>query len=382
MSDLPRYGGPLDAEAVRRVAGHPEQVAGAELLRREDGSERGVRIVRLRSGEVDCDVVVDRALDNGAAAVRGVPVAWLSPTGLAGPWFAEPQGLGTFRTFFGGLLTTCGLEHTLGPTTDDVSHFDYPGKASEAFPLHGRLSTTPATLRGYGLDLEADVPFVFVEGEVRQATVFGEHLVLRRRIELDVGGRTLRLTDRVTNAGYAPTPHMVLYHVNAGWPVVAPGARVHVGGAGDPRVTTPAAEGVDWRTIDAPRPGAVEQVWEHTPQAGPDGRVRAAVLNPDLGDGRAAGVEVAYDPATLPRLFQWRVMAEGHYVVGLEPGNLRIEGRQAAREAGDLVVLAPGEAVTHRLDLRLLHGPEDVEHAAQAFASSDDQRSDARFAPR
>jgi hypothetical protein len=360
---LPRFGSALDAESLRRVAGHPEQVLGAELLRREDGSERGVRIVRLRSGEVEVDVIVDRALDLGAAAIRGVPVSWLSPTGIAGPWFAQPTGLEPFRTFFGGLLTTCGLEHTLGPTTDDVTAFGYPGKDTQAFPLHGRLSATPARLAGYGAALDGPDPHLFVEGEVRQATVFGEVLVLRRRIELDVGGRTIRVSDAVRNEGYAPTPHLILYHVNLGWPLLAPGARVAVS-AGEPRVATAAARGVDWTTVEAPARGAVEQVWEHTPEPGSDGLVHAAVLNDDVGGGRAVGVEVAYDPATLPRLFQWRVMGEGHYVVGLEPGNTRIEGRQAAREAGDLVVLEPGEELRHRLELRLLWGAEDLAGAA------------------
>ncbi|HEY8584530.1 MAG TPA: DUF4432 family protein, partial [Capillimicrobium sp.] len=237
MSGLPPFGAPLDAESLRRLAGHPEQVVGAELVRREDGSERGVRLVRLRSGEVDVEVVVDRALDLAGAAVRGVPVAWLSPTGIAGPWFAEPSGMGTFRTFFGGLLTTCGLEHTLGPTVDDVAHFAYPGKTTEAFPLHGRISATPARLTGYGAALDGARPHVFVEGEVRQATVFGETLLLRRRIELDVGGRTIRIADAVRNAGYAPTPHALLYHVNLGWPLVAPGATVHLP-VGEPRFAT------------------------------------------------------------------------------------------------------------------------------------------------
>lgn len=353
----PRFGGPLGREALRRVAGAPEQVVGAELLRREDGSERGVRVVRLRSGEVEAEVVVDRALDLAGVSIRGVPVSWLSPTGVAGPWYAEAAGLGPFRTFFGGLLTTCGLDHTLGPTEDDVSLFGYPGRDVASFGLHGRISTTPARLLGHGADLDADRPVLFVEGEARQASVFGEVLTLRRRIELDVGGRTIRVRDEVRNDGYAPTPHAILYHCNVGWPVLAPGARVELD-ADAPRVATSAAEGVDWRTVDPPGAGAVEQVWEHVPRPGADGLVRARVVNPDLGDGRSAGLEVAYDPSTLPRLFQWRVMGEGHYVVGLEPGNLRIEGRQAAREAGDLVVLAPGERRAHRLDLRLLWGDE------------------------
>jgi len=346
------FGRAVDREAVRRLAGHPDQLAGAELSVREDGTARGVRVVRLRTGEIDVDVVVDRALDLGAASVRGVPVAWLSPTGLAAPGLADPHGYGTFRTFFGGLLTTCGLEHTLGPAEDDASHFAYPGFDRQEFPLHGRLSTTPARLLRCGLDLDAGV--VVVEGEVRQASVFGEHLVLTRRIEADVGGRELRIDDVVRNEGYAPTPQLVLYHVNAGWPVVGPGCEV-VAAAGAPRVATPAAEGHDWRRVGEPGSGPVERVWEHTPHAG-----HAAVLNADIGDGRAAGLEVAWDLEALPRLFQWTVAGEGHYVVGLEPGNLEIEGRHAARAAGRLPVLAPGEARAYRLRLRLLHGADDV----------------------
>jgi hypothetical protein len=58
-------------------------------------------------------------------------------------------------------------------------------------------------------------------------------------------------------------------------------------------------------------------------------------------------------------------MNEGHYVIGLEPGNLRIEGRQAAREAGDLDVLAPGETRRHQLELRLLCGADDIDAAVR-----------------
>ena len=65
-----------------------------------------------------------------------------------------------------------------------------------------------------------------IEGEVRQAMPFGEHLVLRRRLEADLGGRTLRIRDRVRNDGRTPSPLAVLYHLNVGWPVVSPRARV------------------------------------------------------------------------------------------------------------------------------------------------------------
>ncbi len=352
MSEL--YGIGLTREQLRRRTGRIEQLLGAELHERSDGSERGVRCVRLRSGAIELEVIVDRALDLGQATIGGVPVAWISPTGFTHPGLAVPSGWGPFRSFFGGLLTTCGLEHTLGPMEDDATHFQYPGQPTHDFPLHGRLSATPGRLLGYGVDWEREC--VFVRGDVRQAHVFGESLTLEREIRIGLGGTTIELDDIVRNDGFAATPHMLLYHVNVGWPVLGERAEV-VAGVGEPRIATPAAEGADWRVVDAPGFPVAEQVWEHTPRPDADGLARAAVLNPDIGDGRAAGVELAWSHVTLPRLFQWRVMSDQNYVVGLEPGNTPIEGRAHAREEGTLVVLAPGEE--RRTTLRItLHGDE------------------------
>ena len=50
--------------------------------------------------------------------------------------------------------------------------------------------------------------------------VFGEQLLLTRRIEADLGGTAVRLTDTVTNTGATACPHMLLYHCNIGFPVV------------------------------------------------------------------------------------------------------------------------------------------------------------------
>ena len=56
------YGIELTREELRRHAGRPEQLVGAELFERSDGSERGVRCVRLRSGVIELEVVVDGAV--------------------------------------------------------------------------------------------------------------------------------------------------------------------------------------------------------------------------------------------------------------------------------------------------------------------------------
>jgi hypothetical protein len=73
-----------------------------------------VRILRCWSGAgFEFEILVDRGFDIGGAWINGQPLAWLSPVGLVGPWYSEPAGLGWFRGFPGGLVSTCGLDHTL-----------------------------------------------------------------------------------------------------------------------------------------------------------------------------------------------------------------------------------------------------------------------------
>ena len=55
---------------------------------------------------------------------------------------------------------------------------------------------------------------------MRQAAVFGENLHLHRRIEAEVGTDEIRISDRVVNHGFSDTPHMLLYHLNVGYPLL------------------------------------------------------------------------------------------------------------------------------------------------------------------
>ena len=51
--------------------------------------------------------------------------------------------------------------------------------------------------------------------------------VVRARYETDLGFRVAgKITDRVVNHGFRPTPHMFFYHVNLGFPLLDEGARV------------------------------------------------------------------------------------------------------------------------------------------------------------
>ena len=237
-----------------------------------DGVERGVRLLEFRTGTgFEFDVVVDRAFDIGRCEHAGRALAWTSATGFAGPWFYEPEGLGFFRGFGGGLLTTCGLEHALFMAEDTAEQYHYPPKQTETFGLHGRVSNRPARLAGYGERWEGDECVLYAEGEVLQAAVFGEQLLLRRRIEARVGESRLLIRDEVVNVGHDRTPHMLLYHVNAGWPVVDEGSELLVPATVVEPRGDHAVEGYD--VIEAPQSGFVEQVFEHEVAAEADERV-------------------------------------------------------------------------------------------------------------
>jgi hypothetical protein len=345
-------------DLLRRV-GRIEQVAGIRLVTLEDGAERGVRVLEFRTGTgFEFDVIVDRAFDIGRCEHSGRSLAWMSPTGFSGPWFYEPEGLGFLRSFGAGLLTTCGLDHAFAPADDTAAQYHYPAKPSQAYGLHGRLSGRPARLAAYGHTWSEDECVLYAEGEVLQAAVFGEQLLLRRRIEARLGESRLWIRDEVVNIGHDRTPHMFLYHVNLGWPVVDDGSQLLAPATSVQARGSYPAEG--YRRMHAPQRGYVEQVFEHE-LAETGGRVPVAVVNRRIG----LGAYQIFRQDQLPHHFIWRMLGEGTYVIGIEPATNRPTDRHDARARGELIELEPGEARRYELELGALAGDEAISRFAE-----------------
>ena len=335
------------------------QLAGVELLEYADGPERGVRILDFRTGAgLGFRVAVDRGFDLLSADYRGVPLGWRSPTGPRHPGLGaveENRGWGFLRSFT-GLLATCGLDHALAPASSSVEQYIYPGFTESDYPLHGRISQIPARLLGYGERWDGDACRFWAEGEVAQAAVFGENLVLTRRIEAELGGATISIDDRVENRGFRPTPHMLLYHYNFGYPLLDEGAELLV----PSRAVVHAvhrdlrAQGVGYRVQRSPRADFSEQVYEHDVAAGADGVASAALVNPALRGG--LGVRLDYDRAALPCLIEWQCLQSGLYVLGIEPSTNHVPGRKFAQARGELIFLEHGEIRHYRTRLSVLDG--------------------------
>lgn len=358
------YGRDVTRAELGALTGGPRALAGVRLVEYADGAERGLRSLQFRTGGgLEFDVLVDRACDIGEARLHGVPFAWSSVTGSTPPGLyraEEEAGLGFLRGF-SGLLTTCGLDHILGPADVDGRGFRYPRRHRLNQPLHGRISNQPARLVGYGERWDGDEGVLYAEGEIVQAAVFAEQLTLRRRITAPIGGTSLVIEDEVTNTGFADTPHMMLYHVDLGFPLLDEGAVLvapveAVLWASHEREPGLNTQGVGWSSVPRPTWPFVEQVWEHRLRLDEAGHANVMLVNARLMEGEGLGVRVAARASALPATFVWQSFAKGIYALGIEPATNHADGRPGAEAHGELVRLAAGDTCRHRLELAAFTG--------------------------
>ena len=155
-------------------------------------------------------VLPDRGLDISAAGYKGLNLVYLTPNGEVHPAFYEPDDLGWLRTFFGGLLTTCGLTYLGPPGVDD----------GQKLGLHGRYTTSPARQVCDCSRWDGDEYRMEISGVVEECALFGDKIRLTRTISTLLGGKSLKITDVAENFGYATSPFVILYHVNAGFPLL------------------------------------------------------------------------------------------------------------------------------------------------------------------
>ena len=342
-------------ELARRV-GDFSQLFGVDLLSHSDGRERALRILRFRTGSgLSFDIMVDRAMDLGGMTLRGVPIGWHSPTGFRSPWLHEvdaEDGLGWLRSF-SGMMNSCGLDHIMGATADTAEHFCYPDRTRVFHTLHGRISYQPARLTGYGERWDGDQCYLYAEGEIRQAAMYGENLILERRIEVEVGSDTVTFHDRVRNLGFYPTPHALLYHINLGWPLVDKATRLVAPIQSTPfTVHDPKATDIGPIEQADPQSDFFQQVYEHRVAAGDDGTAGAALINDSFktpAGETGLALEIAYDGRAMPALFQWQNLQEGNYVVAIEPATVHGGSRADWKERGELQILEHGDQRDYRL---------------------------------
>lgn len=332
---------------------NPAQIGGIETAVLDNGPGRGSRIAWVNTGTgLRYKVALDRSMDIVDAFQNQHSLAWLSHSGLTPSEPFSDRGLDWLRTFAGGLLTTCGLSHVGGPEEDQYGQRG----------LHGRISHCPAELESIVQpDLLTGRLDMSLTGTMTETTVFGPSLSLRRTIAGTLGQSVIRIRDEVANRGNTTAPHMLLYHLNFGWPLVDEGTEIVWQGdwksRGREEDTAIFREGVDFRHCPAPMDahsggGEAAAFIDPTPDA--DGWCLTGLHNPNL----SLGVAVRFRKDQMPWLTNWQHWGRGEYVTGLEPGTHPPIGQGRAREQQTLLFLEPGETRLYELEISILTGEE------------------------
>lgn len=326
---------------------NPAQLGGIETAVLDNGPGRGTRIAWFNTGSgLRFKVVLDRAMDIADTFYNQHSIAWLSHGGITAPQPFSNRGLDWLKTFGGGLLTTCGLDHVGGPEKD--------GGGERG--LHGQISNLSAEIESI---IQPD-PFagkmnMSITGKMKQSQVLGPNLELKRTISATLSEPVIRIHDEVTNRGNQPVPHMLLYHFNFGWPLVDEGTDIIWDGKWKPREdTTPTIfkEGNHYKKCPAPLPehsGTGEEVAIIDPNADDTGWCSCGLNNAQL----RLSVSLRFKKAQLPCLINWQHWAKGEYVTGLEPSTNELIGQAKARERNQLIFLQPGETKNYDLEVRV-----------------------------
>ncbi|MFB3895473.1 MAG: aldose 1-epimerase family protein [bacterium] len=347
MSNL--FNKPYPKKKLMQYIGNISQVGGLKHYEIASGPGKGVGAVDFKTGTgFEFTVLLDRGMDISEARYNGQSLCWRSSNGDISPQFFDPKGRGWLKSFFGGLMITCGLSNVGIPCQD----------GGEEYGLHGRYTSFPASNIEIEQKWDNNEFEMKVEGQMRETAVFGPNLLLTREISAKLGENRLIIQDRIENQGSEKTPVMILYHCNFGFPLldehallISPTKKLI------PRDADAEQGKENYFKFQPPTKGYKEKVYGHEMQPDKQGFVHIALVNKNRG----LGIYLKYLKKQLPQFTQWKMMGQGTYACGLEPGNCGVLGRVQEREAGTLEYLNPGEIKETQLEIGVLTGKKDIE---------------------
>jgi len=326
----------LDTQTIQKV-GSLRQLAGTRHSILTNGGAGGVRAIDVNTGGgLSYTVLPDRGLDISLASFRGINFAYLSPQEELSPAYYNSRTDEYHRTFFGGLLTTCGPVN-FGPACED---------GDTSYGLHGRFNVTSAANVCDSTDVANGE--ITISGRVANYVLFGEKLEIRRTISSPVGENVIRIKDTITNLGDEAVPNMMLYHINFGYPILDVNAKIEVNSETCVGYDEYSQQHIgELAGMGAPNAANREKNYLHTMNRETNGL--ASIHNAELG----FGVQIKFDTSTLPYLTQWKYERARDYVLALEPSNAPCESIADIRKAGKLPMLEAGSSVVHSVEIAI-----------------------------
>lgn len=324
-----------DYSNERPYIGNISQLFDVRQYRMCGGKAEGTAAVEVWNGDaLTVTILPDRGMDIYSVRFMGREMSWQSPTGIVHPSYYNCVDGQWLRTFQGGFLATCGLEWIGGADPEFA-----PREG-----LHGRHNHTPA--EGLSVTVEYDAcgePVCIVSGTVKHALLFGVRYTLKRTFRFRRNENSFSFTDEIVNEGFETKPLYLLYHFNLGYPLISESAELLI----DPVKTMPANEYSEqflenWRQITSPVPGYRQQNYYHWLEKDSEGFRHYGVRNPSIN----TEMDVSFSSPIMDKIFQWKNLASGDYIMGLEPTCMLMLGREA-EAAGELKKLKAGEKITN-----------------------------------
>ena len=342
----------------------PGTPAGWSVTKRTlgNGVSAGVEVVEIDNGRMTFTVLTTRGMGIWAAERDGRRLGWKSPVrGPVHPCYVplmEPSGIGWLEGF-DELVVRCGLE------SNGSAVFDAQGRL--LFPLHGKIANRPAhSLR---VEIDRDRGRIVLHGVVDEIRFHFQKLQLRTAISTPFHGAQIAWHDEVVNLGGAPATMQMLYHVNLGEPLLAPGARLIAPvKAVCPHDRYPDERGTrDHQVYPQPTDVGSQQSFFYELLADPDGETKVLLQHP-AGD---QGATLSYNQRQLPWFTQWRnnVPSADGYVTALEPGTNFPNPRPFEEQHGRVVYLPPGRSWHADVALDWLTSRAEVQRAAADVAA-------------
>ena len=331
-----------------RKIGDISQIAGIKEYVLSQGKGRGVRAIDIKTGGgLNFTVLPERGMDIAWADYKSIPISFISTTGIVSPSYFEEYDTNFYRSFYAGLLTTCGLTYIGAQCTDN----------EEKLGVHGRISNIPADeVCAYAEWVEDDLKFK-VTGKIRESKVDEENILLKREIIARLGENKIILKDLVENCSYKRSPLMLLFHINIGFPLLSENSIFETSRGTVSPGDEEAEKGLsEYNVFSEPIHNYKEQVFYHKLEADDGKKAYSFVFNKKLG----FGFYVVFKHSELPCFTQWKQLGEGTYALGMEPVTNYPESRDVVRGKNELKYIEPGEIREFNLEMGIINDLKEI----------------------
>ena len=296
------------------------------------GKAEGTSVIEIWNGDaLTVSILPDRGMDIYSVRYNNKEMSYLAPSGIVHPSFYNDVGPKWLRTFQGGFLATCGVENIGGAD-------DYRGEG-----LHGRHNHTPAENVCVSIDIQDGEPVATISGIVRHALIFGVRYFVKRTFTFKRNQNSFTFRDEITNEAFSEKPLYLLYHFNLGYPLISDTTKLLIDSVRIlPQNDFAAPMLADWNKMTPPEPGYRQRNYYHFLEADSDGWRSYGVENPAIN----TRMTVRYLSPVMDKIFQWKNLASGDYIMGLEPASMIMAGTPDP-EAGVPKMLGAGETLTN-----------------------------------